>query len=119
MRENAAPLQADDVEAREIGAIAERHAVGDQIVLEARHAADEGVMADAGVLNDGCAAADDREIADVAMAREHDVVGKDHPIADVAIVADVAVREECAAVADDSSPNRRRRCPGSSSRLRE
>ena len=30
-----------------MGAVADRHAVGDEIVLEARHAADEGVRADA------------------------------------------------------------------------
>ena len=43
----AAPLQADDVEARQVRAVAERHAVGDEVVLQARHAADEGMRADA------------------------------------------------------------------------
>ena len=43
----AAPAQADDVEAGEMGAVADRHAVGDDVVLEARQAADEGVRADA------------------------------------------------------------------------
>ena len=96
----AAPLQADDVEAGQVRAIAERHAVGDEIVLEPRHAADEGVRADARELDDRRAAADDGEVADGAMAGQHDVVGEDDAVADAAVVADVAVGEERAAVAD-------------------
>ena len=96
----AAPLQADDVETRKIGAIAERHAVGNEIVLEPRHAANERVRADPRELDDRRAAADDRVVADGAMARKHDVVGEDDAVADAAIVADVAVGEEGAAVAD-------------------
>ena len=49
-----------------MGAVAERHAVGDEIVLQARHAAEEGVRADARELDDGRAAAEDGEIADRA-----------------------------------------------------
>ena len=43
----AAALEADEVEAREIGAVAQRHAIGDHIILDARKAADEGVGAHA------------------------------------------------------------------------
>ena len=39
--------------------VAERHAVRDEIVLEPRHAAEEGMRADAGELDDGGAAADE------------------------------------------------------------
>ena len=95
-----APRQADDVEARQMRPVAERHPVGNQIVLQARHAAEEGVRADARELDDGRAAADDGEIADRAMARQHDVVGEDHVVADAAVVPDVGVGEEGAAIAD-------------------
>ena len=40
-----------------------RHAVGNEVVLESRQAADEGVRADACELDDGRAAAEDHEIA--------------------------------------------------------
>ena len=70
----ATALQADDVEARQVGAIAERHAVRNEIVLEPRHAADESVRPDARKLNDRRAAADDGVVADGAMSGKHDVV---------------------------------------------
>src|SRR5262245_56826757 len=37
----AATLQPDDVEARQMRAVAERHAVGDEVVLEPRHTAEK------------------------------------------------------------------------------
>ena len=43
----AAALQADEIEPGERGAIAERDAERDDVVLDAREAADEGVRADA------------------------------------------------------------------------
>ena len=54
--------------------IAECHAIGNEIVFKPRHAADERVCADAGVLNDGSSAPQDRVIADGRMPRDHDVV---------------------------------------------
>src|SRR4026207_153519 len=43
----AVALQSDDVEAREIGAVAEHHAEGNDILLHSRHAADQAGGADA------------------------------------------------------------------------
>ena len=93
MRE-AAPLQADDIEAGERGAVAERDAEGDDVVLDAREAADEGVGADADELMRGGAAAENGEIADLAMAGQHHVVGEDDALADAAIMRDMGVGEE-------------------------
>ena len=64
----AAPLQADEIEAGERGAVAERDAERDDVVLDPREAADEGVRADADELMRRRAAAENREIADLAMA---------------------------------------------------
>src|SRR5215207_2874643 len=96
----AAAAQADDVEASEMGAVPERHPIGNDIILDSGHAADEGVRADAHELVDSDATAQDHVIADLAVAGEHDVVGHDHVAADDAVVGDMRVREEHAAVAD-------------------
>ena len=46
----AAPLEADEIETGEGGAVAESHAEGDKIVLDPGETADKGVRADADVL---------------------------------------------------------------------
>ncbi len=97
----AAPLEADEIETGERGAVAERHAERDEIVLDPGETADEGVRADADELVSGRAAADDGEIADLAMAGEHHVVGQDDALADPAVVGDMGVGEKDAARADD------------------
>ncbi len=94
---------------RKVRAVAERHSVGNEIVLQSRHAADERVRADAGELDHGRAAADDREIADIAVPGQHDVVGEDDAVAHAAVVPHVAVGEERATVAH----HRRRSAAGS------
>ena len=113
----AAPPQADDVEAGEVRPVPEHHPVGDDIVLHAGQPADEGVRSDADELVNAGPAADDGEIADLAVAREHGVVGQDHVVADAAIVRHMRLRQEKAAVADDGFPVPLR-CPCSWSRLR-
>jgi hypothetical protein len=40
-------LEADDVEPRQIGAVAEHHAEGNDVLLHAGHAADKTIGADA------------------------------------------------------------------------
>src|SRR5271165_4517183 len=100
MRE-AAPLEADEVEAGERGAIAERHAEWDEIVLDAGEAADKGVGADANVLMRRRAAADDGEVADRDMARQHHIVGQNDALADPAVVRDMGVGEEHGSRTDD------------------
>jgi hypothetical protein len=90
----AATLEADEIEAGEAGAIAEGHAEGNEIVLDAGEAADEGVLADAHELMHRRAAAEDAEIADRDMAGEHDVVRQDDVRADAAIMRDMGIGEE-------------------------
>ena len=114
----AAPAQPDDVEAREMGAVADRHAVRDDVVLDARHAADEGVLADAHELVHGRRRRRGWRSRRSAMAGEHHVVGADDVVADLAVVRDVRVDEEQAVVADDGRHRRRPRCRDSSSRPR-
>ena len=99
----AATLEADEIEPGERGAIAERDAEGDDVVLDAGQSADEGVRADAHELMRRRAAAQNREIADLAMAGQHDVVGEDDVVADAAIVRDMRVGEKDAARSDDRS----------------
>ena len=97
----AAPLEADDIETGERGAVAERHAVGDDIVLDPGEAADEGVRADPDELMRRRPAAEDRRVADLAMARQHHVVGEDDVVAELAIMRDMGIGEEHAARPDD------------------
>ena len=65
----AMALEADDVESGERGAVAEHHAEGNDILLDPRHAADEGMGADAHELMHGGEAADDGVIADRSHGR--------------------------------------------------
>src|SRR5262245_48510926 len=74
----AAPLQADDIETGQVGPVANRHAVGNEIVLQPRHAAEKSVRPDAGELDNRGTTAKDGEIADIAVPGQHYVVGKNH-----------------------------------------
>src|SRR5690606_27746041 len=67
----AAPLKPDDVEPGEMGAIADRHAVRDQVVLEPRQPSKEGVSANPSELNDRRPAAKDGVVPDRAVSRQH------------------------------------------------
>src|SRR5688572_9914124 len=89
-----APAQPDDVEAGQVGPVAQHHAIGNDVVLHSREAADEGVRAVADVLMQAGAAADDGEIADLAMTGEHGVVRHDHIVADAAVVRHVRIGEK-------------------------
>ena len=64
------PLQADDVKPRKIGPVADGHAKWDDIVLNAGHASDKRVSADADPLMDGGKAAQNGVIADGYVPRE-------------------------------------------------
>ena len=118
MRE-APALQADDIEASERGAIAERKAERDEVVLDARQPADERMRADANELMRGGAAAENGEIADLAMPGQHHVVGQDDALADAAIMRHMGVGQKHASADRRPFPSRRPRCPDSSSPLRE
>ena len=94
-------LQADDIEAGEPGAIAERKAKGNEVMLDASKTADKRVGADANELMSGGAAAQNGEIADLAMAGQHHVVGQNNALANAAIMRDVGVGQEHRARAND------------------
>src|SRR6516164_1876949 len=82
----AAPLEADDIEPRQCRAIAERHAEGDEIVLDASEAADKSVRANPDELMRRGSPAHDGEVTDLAMACQHHVVRQDDALAEAAVV---------------------------------
>ena len=96
----AVARQADDVEAAEAGAVADRRAERDDVVLHARHAAHEAVLADAHELMHGGEAAEDDVVADAAMAGERRVVHQRDVVAEHAVMRDMRADEEQAVVAD-------------------
>jgi hypothetical protein len=85
----AAPLQADNIEAGQTRPIANRHTVRNEVVHERRHATKERVRANTRKLNHPCPTSKNGKVADDAMASQHHVVGKDDIVADLAIVTDV------------------------------
>ena len=96
----AAARQPDDVEAAELGAVADRRAERDDVVLHARHAADEPAFADADELVHGREPAEDRIVADAAMSAERRVIDQDDVVADLAVMRDMRADEDQAVVAD-------------------
>ena len=80
------------------GTVAERHAVGDYIVLHPGQAADEGMMPDAHELVHAGASAKDGKVADRAMPGQHHVVGENDAVAHPAVVRHMAVDQERALV---------------------
>ncbi len=96
----AAARQPDDVQAAELGAVADRRAERDHVVLDARHAADETALADAHILVHCRQAAEDGVVVDAAMAAERRVVDEDDVVADLAVMGDMRADEKQAVVAD-------------------
>src|ERR1700733_4902664 len=90
----APTLEADDIEAGEARAVAERKAKGDEVVLHASKTPHERVGANANELVNGGPAAQNGEIADLAMASQHHVVGQNNALANAAIMRDVGVGQE-------------------------
>src|SRR5579871_5735937 len=72
----------------------------DDIAVDPRHAADEGVPTDAPALLHRRMAAQDHILAQVDVAAERDVVGHHHMVADVAVMAYVRADVELAVAAD-------------------
>ncbi len=99
-RLEAAAAQADEVQAAEPRAIADRRAVGDQSLIEPERPPRKACFADAHPLVHGREAAEDRMIADRHMAREGRIVDQDHVIADAAVVRDMGADHDQAAIAD-------------------
>src|SRR5215213_3490082 len=81
--------------------VAHGHAIGNEIVLQARHATDEGMGANTGELDDGRTAAEDDEVAHRDMACQHHVVGENAVVADLGVVTHMGVGQEGTAVTDD------------------
>ena len=96
----AAALEADQVEAGELGMIAERHAVGNDVGVDAGDAADHRALADAAELLNGGEAAENHALADMDMSGERGIVGECDVVFDEAVVADMAAGHEVAVVAD-------------------
>ena len=103
----ARTLDPDDVIAAQMRPVADRHAVGNDIADNGRHAAQKRVMADAHELMHRRHARDDDVVADFAMAAERRVVGEGDIVADDAVMGDMRIGHEHAIVAD-----RRRAVPG-------
>ena len=68
---DAAPAQADNVEADQCAGLAERKAERNDIVARRRHAGHHHALADADELMDGDMAAEKGEVADLDMTAEH------------------------------------------------
>ncbi len=96
----AVALEADNVQPRQIGAVAEHHAEGNDVLLDPGHAADKTVGADAHELMHGAEAAEDGVVADGDMARERGVVDEDDVVADLAVVGDMGADHQQAVRAD-------------------
>src|SRR5438874_811677 len=96
----AGPLQADDVEAAQAGAVADGDRIGNDVADNCRAAAKEGVVADAHELMNGGEPTDIDVVADLAVAAERRAIGEGGVPADNAIMGDVGIGEEIAVVAD-------------------
>src|SRR5579883_1224175 len=75
-------------------AVAERHSKGNDIVFDARHAADKSIGADADPLMHGGQASNARVILDADMASQRGVVHEEHVIADLAIMGNMRADEK-------------------------
>src|SRR5262245_5703730 len=94
------PLQADDVEPVEHGALTDGKGKRDHVAGYAAHARHHGALADAHVLVDGSVAAERHIIAGGDVTAEYGAVGQRDVIADMAVVPDMRAGEEEAARAD-------------------
>ena len=79
---------------------AERHAIGNDIAIDAGKPAHQRDLADAAELLRRRQAADDHAVADLHMAAQLHGVGEGDVIADDAVVADMAGRHQIVPVAD-------------------
>ncbi len=95
-----APLEADDVEAGEAGAIADHAAERNDVGLDAGDAADHRGTADTDILVKRGRPHDHRMVADADMATHHRVVRDDDVVAERAVVRDMCHRHQQAIGAD-------------------
>src|SRR4029078_367445 len=85
----AVALEADDVEPRQIGAVAEHHAEGNDLLLPPGHAPDKPIGADAHELMHRAQAAENGVVADGDVARERGVVDENDVVADLAVMGNM------------------------------
>src|SRR6266851_1971941 len=93
-------LHTDDVEPVKPGPFPHHLPVGDDVALDARHAADHGVLADTHVLVDGAKPAENGILLDDNMTRDRRIVRHDHVIGNLTVMGDVRADHEKAVVAD-------------------
>src|SRR5436305_6898798 len=98
-----AALEADDVEAAEAGALADRRGERDHIGGHAGEPADEGVGTDPAMLLDRGKPAEDRVLADLAMAAERRMVDHQNIVGDDAIMRHMGADHQEAFVPDDGA----------------
>ena len=96
----AVALEPDDVEPRQIGAVAEHHAKGNDVLLHPRHATHETIGTDTHKLMHGAKSAEDRVVADGHVTRQGGVVDKNDMVSDLAIMGDVHSHHQQAVTAD-------------------
>ena len=96
----AAPPQADHVEADQVRERALRHAPGDDVGPDAAQPDDHRALADAHELAHRRLSAEEAVVADARMAAEHGIVGHDHVVADLAVMGHMRSRHQKAMVAD-------------------
>lgn len=90
----SAPLQSYEVETRQKSPLALHPPERDDVVLDARHAADDRVRTDADELKNGGQAADNGMVANLNMPRQGRIVGHDDMIAHNAIMRDMNAHHE-------------------------
>ena len=95
----AAAFHADDVQAGEPRAVADGHAVGNDVLLHAGHAADHGAAPHPHELVHRRQTADHRVVLDVNVTAQGGVVRHDDAVADAAVVRHVRAHHEQAAIA--------------------
>src|SRR5215831_15673592 len=85
----AMALEADDVEAGQIGAVAEYHSKRNDVFLHARHATDETVGADANELMHGTETAENCVVANSDVAGQSCVIDENDVVPDLTIMGNV------------------------------
>ncbi len=96
----APALQPDDVQSGQSRAVADHHAIGNDVALNAGDAADHRMRADTHELMYRRQSAEERIVADGNVAAKRRVVGHDDVITELAVVRDVGARHEQTLVAD-------------------
>src|ERR1700681_3846581 len=93
------PLQPDQIEPLEPGAIPPNKSIGNDVVRDPGHATDKGISPDSAKLLNRGETANIDAVTHGDMAAQRDAVRECHVIADVAIMGDMAVSHEITAVA--------------------